>query len=68
MRQSNTITALVIAAMTVNWSRHYMRSVGIPKHEVEMIITGTTAKVTDTQLSGDIKYVRFVLDTVTREY
>ena len=68
MRQSNTLTALVISAMEVNWSRHYMRSVGIPKNEAEMVIKGTTAKATDTRLSGDIKYVRFVLDTVTREY
>ena len=68
MRQSNTLTALVISAMEVNWARHYMRSVGIPKNEVEMVIKGSTAKASDTRLSGEITYVRFVLDTVTREY
>ena len=61
-KQSNTITALVIAAMEPNWARHYLRGVGISKTNVERILTMLTE---GDRLTGDVRYAEFVIDTMT---
>ena len=62
LKQSNTITALVIAAMEPNWARHYLKGVGM----LAALARITCLELTEgTRISGDIKYVRYILDIMS---
>ena len=62
MKQSNTITALIISAMETNWVRHYLRGVGM----LPVLARITCLELAEgDRISGDVIRVRFILDIMS---
>ena len=63
MKQSNTITALVITGWKTNWGRHYLKDVGFNATQVKSIMFWITD---NKHITGDIKICEFVLNGIER--